>query len=118
MNSTTSMIAEEYRIQQWATDIQACQMRPKDISVAAWCHEHGITKANYYYRLRRVREACLDGVEQTNPAPVFAQLPTGSAVGNLMEPDAIIRFGDCSIEIRNSISADLLEKLLQLIHHA
>ncbi len=56
MNSTTSMIAQEYRIQQWVSDIQACQMRPKDISVAAWCHEHGLTKANYYYRLRRVRE--------------------------------------------------------------
>ncbi|MFT4006157.1 MAG: hypothetical protein QM683_11170 [Lacrimispora sp.] len=57
MNSTTSMIAEEYRIQQWVAGIQACQIRPKDIYVAAWCHEHGITKANYYYRLRRVREA-------------------------------------------------------------
>ncbi len=55
MNSTTSMIAEEYRIQQWAADIQECQTRPKDVSVAAWCHDHGITKANYYYRLRRVR---------------------------------------------------------------
>jgi len=112
------MIAEEYRIQQWAADIQACQMRPKDISVAAWCHEHGITKANYYYRLRRVREACLDGVEQTNPAPVFAQLPTELTVENAMEPDAIIRFGGCSIEIRNSISSELLEKLLRRMHHA
>lgn len=42
MNSTTSMIAEEYRIQQWVAGIQTCQMRPKDIYVAAWCHEHGI----------------------------------------------------------------------------
>ena len=27
---------------------------------AAWCAQHGITKANYYYRLKRVRKACLD----------------------------------------------------------
>lgn len=29
MNSTTSMVAEEYRLQQWATDIKECQTRPK-----------------------------------------------------------------------------------------
>ena len=55
MNSTTNMIAEEYRIQQWAADIHERQMRPKEVSVVVWCHDHGITKANYYYQLRFVR---------------------------------------------------------------
>ena len=37
------------------------------MKVETWCSEHGITKANYYYRLKRVRKACL---EVYNPEPV------------------------------------------------
>ncbi len=59
MNTQTSLVAEQIRLQQWADQIRDCQNRPSDMKVDAWCREHGITKANYYYRLRRVREACL-----------------------------------------------------------
>ena len=43
------------------------------MSVASWCADHGITKANYYYRLRRVREACLGQFQHT--ATTFVELP-------------------------------------------
>ncbi len=38
------------------------------MSVVGWCACHGITKANYYYRLRRVREACLETIREEMPA--------------------------------------------------
>ena len=60
MSTQTSFVAEQFRLQQWANQIKDCQNRPSDMKVDAWCQEHGITKANYYYRLRRVREACLE----------------------------------------------------------
>ena len=59
MSSETTMIAKQCRLREWATQIRDCQSRPSGMSVAGWCACHGITKANYYYRLRRVREACL-----------------------------------------------------------
>ena len=59
MNSQTSLVAEQVRLRQWAAQIQECQSCPADMKVETWCNEHGITKANYYYRLRRVRKACL-----------------------------------------------------------
>lgn len=68
MSSQTSMVAEQVRLRQWATQIQECQNRPADMKVETWCSEHGITKANYYYRLRRVRKACL---EACNPEPAL-----------------------------------------------
>lgn len=55
MNIQTSLVAEQIRLQQWADQIRDCQNRPSDMKVDVWCQEHGITKANYYYRLRRVR---------------------------------------------------------------
>ena len=60
MSSQTSLVAEQVRLRQWAAQIQECQSRPADMKVETWCSEHGITKANYYYRLRRVRKACLE----------------------------------------------------------
>ena len=80
MNTQTSLVAEQIRLQQWAEQIRLqqwadqirdCQNRPSDMKVDAWCREHGITKANYYYRLRRVREACL---ELYDPSPSFVEL--------------------------------------------
>lgn len=71
MNTQTSLVAEQIRLQQWADQIRDCQNRPSDMKVDAWCREHGITKANYYYRLRRVREACL---KICDPSPSFVEL--------------------------------------------
>lgn len=59
MHSETTMTAEQCRLQEWAAQIKDCQNSPADMSVAGWCACHGITRANYYYRLRRMREACL-----------------------------------------------------------
>ena len=50
MSSQTSLVAEQVRLRQWAAQIQECQSRPADMKVETWCSEHGITKANYYYR--------------------------------------------------------------------
>ena len=58
MSSETSVAAEQCRLQEWAAQIRDCQSRPAGMSIVSWCACHGITKANYYYRLRRVRKAC------------------------------------------------------------
>ena len=55
MSSETSMVAASFRLQEWAAQIRECQSRPAGMSVASWCADNGITKANYYYRLCRVR---------------------------------------------------------------
>ena len=47
MNTQTSLVAEQIRLQQWADQIRDCQNRPSDMKVDVWCREHGLTKANY-----------------------------------------------------------------------
>ncbi len=41
---------------------------PPGMSVVSWCACHSITKANYYYRLRRVRKACPEAIQEEMPA--------------------------------------------------
>ena len=67
MSSETTMVAEQYRLQEWAAQIRECQNRPAGMSVVDWCACHGITKTNYYYRLRRVRKACLKDLQGKHP---------------------------------------------------
>lgn len=53
MNTQTSLVAESIRLKQWSEQIRQCQNRPSDMEVDDWCRQQGITRANYYYRLRR-----------------------------------------------------------------
>ena len=122
MNTQTSLVAEQIRLQQWADQIRDCQNRPSDMKVDVWCQEHGITKANYYYRLRRVREACLElcdqalsFVELTTPlegTPVKAS-PTHSSVAAVLYAESGI-----TIDIYNDDSADFLRNLIGVASHA
>ena len=68
MTSQTSIAAKQIRLMEWAEQIRDCQNRPKEMDVAAWCAQHGITKANYYYRLKRIRNA--DGLS----VEIFSEL--------------------------------------------
>ncbi len=68
MSSEATIVATQFRLQEWAAQIRECQNRPAGMSVAGWCTCNGITKASYYYRLRRVREACLETIPQGTAA--------------------------------------------------
>lgn len=50
------------------------------MDVETWCAQNNLTKANYYYRLRRVREVCLGQIQDT-AAPIFVKLPVPDAFG-------------------------------------
>ncbi|WP_251393113.1 IS66 family insertion sequence element accessory protein TnpB [Mediterraneibacter agrestimuris] len=64
MSSETSMVATGFRLQEWAAPNRECQSRQTGMSVASWCADNGITKANYYCRFRRVREVCLKHIQK------------------------------------------------------
>ena len=122
MSSQTSLVAEQVRLQQWAAQIQECQNRPADMKVETWCSEHGITKANYYYRLKRVRKACLEGC---NPEPDFVELPVpatetmSSADFHDVKPAAVLRNArGLSLEIYNHASANIIQGALEVLLHA
>lgn len=122
MSSQTSLIAEQVRLRQWAAQIQECQNRPVDMKIETWCSEHGITKANYYYRLRRVRKACL---EACSPEPAFVELPvpaskTISSVDFLdVKLAAVLRNSrGLTLEIYNHASTDVIRGTMEVLLHA
>lgn len=115
MGSQTSLVAKQCRIQSWAMQIRDCQNRPEDMTVDEWCLQNNITKANYYYRLKCVRHACLDSMESN---PSFIELPapeikTSNERTASFDAAAIIRGANgLSIELHESASAEFLKKLI------
>lgn len=124
MKSQTSLVAQQTRLSEWAEQIRECNNRPQGMTVGDWCQSQGITKANYYWRLRKVREALLSVADST---PAFVELkepepeqsiPTITKEKNSFKVVAIIKKNTYSVEITDQASASFLQNLLEAINHA
>lgn len=122
MGSETSMIAAGFRLQEWAAQIRECQSRPAGMSVASWCADNGITKANYYYRLRRVREACLEHVPREIPTqqivPVGSELLRQGQENGTDQPGLDISVKGFSVHVTGATSMALLAAVLEVLQNA
>jgi len=121
MKSTTSMVATQYRMQDWVEQIKACQDRPVGMKITDWCSINGITKGTYYYRLRKVREACLESLPEEMLPQSVVPVPR-----EIMDPKPIsdvqtgldISANGFSVHVTEGTSLNLLATILQVIAHA
>ena len=122
MSSETTMIAEKCRLQEWAAQIRDCQSRPAGMTVVNWCACHGITKADYYYRLRRVREACLETIQGEISAqqivPVQPRFLHQEPKEFSAQPAVDISIKGCSIHVTEETSMQLLASVLEVVRRA
>lgn len=122
MSSEASMVAAQYRLQEWAAQIKECQSCPAGMSVASWCACNGITKANYYYRLRRVREICLENIQEKMPVQQMVPVETGllqqEQKGGNEYPGLDISAKGFSVHVTESTPMPLLAAVLEVIRDA
>lgn len=121
MKSQTSLVAQQTRLREWAEQIRDCNNRPHGMTVDEWCQGQGITKANYYWRLRKVREELL---KVTDSMPAFAELkaPETTLIENNSSAQpkiaAVIKTDKWSIEITDQASLAFLNTLIGAMNHA
>lgn len=123
MYSETTMVAKQCRLREWAAQIRDCQSRPAGMSVVEWCACHDITKANYYYRLRRVRKACLETIQTKMPAQQVVPVRPGLLQHQEQEdgnpqPGLDISIKGFSIHVTGATSMPLLAEVLRVVQHA
>lgn len=125
MKSQTSLVAQQTRLNQWAEQIRECNNRPQGMTVDDWCLQNGIKRTNYYWRLRKVREALLTAAETTTNAtfvelkePEVAPVPVKPKEDSTPKIVAIIRTNQCSIEITDQASSTFLNSLIGAMNHA
>lgn len=115
MGSTTSLVARQCRLREWAEQIYECNNRPSNLTVKEWCSQHQITVANYYYRLRQVRMACLDHLPEEvsqNIIPVPSELieNISSPLSSCLE----VVVNQACIHVTENTSPELLEMVLRV----
>lgn len=120
MKSHTSLVAQQTRLSEWTDLIRDCQNRPQGIKIDEWCPLHDITKANYYGRFRKVREAYLETAEQTQ---TFVEVTSPAIhpvnVTSEHKISAVIRGRNhFTLEIIEQTSASFLKTLLGVISNA
>lgn len=122
MDKTT----HEVRIANWRSIIEQCQARPEGQSAKQWLADNGISEKNYYYWQRKVRQETYALISSkvtpaADPEPVaFAELPFISPKDGLQSfiPDAVMRRGQIVLELSNTISDRLLDRLMEVAGHA
>lgn len=128
MKSKESQVAVQARLNQWTLQVQDCLNRPKNMAVDEQCEQHNIKKVNYYWRLKRVRQVCLEQVEASSenfielPAPAECQTsrtPVHSYADNHSSTVAVLRTsGDISIEIKEYASFEFVKNLIGVLTNA
>ena len=93
-------IGQEVRLHEWAAQIQSQQQ--SGLNVRSWCAQNGINPKTYYYRLRRVREECVE----VAPAVVPLNVPKQGGSIHIVKNDLQI-----------SLPADIpSDTLVSLVH--
>ena len=123
MSSLTTKAAVQYRLREWPDQIRDCRNRPEGVSVVQWCSQNGITKANYYYRLRRVRKACLEDLPSEAPPQPVVPVPAGLLNSREEPTDAQghgldISVKGFSIHVTEQSSMKLLAEVLEVVRGA
>ncbi len=120
MAEETSLIAQQIRLSQYAAQIRDYQNRPEGMDVTTWCAQHNITKANYYYRLKRVRKMCLDKISDATQS-TFVELQQPEEKGTMSAVNVpVMRIENVrgfSAEIFSSVTPELLNCLVEAFSH-
>ena len=93
------------------------------MSVVDWCASHGITKANCYYRLRHVRQACLENLPPEAPAQQIVPVNTcllqqETQSGNGMQQGLSVSVNGFSIHVTEPTSMPLFAAVLEVVRNA
>ena len=106
MDSYTHKVRRQF----WIEQIRLCN--ESGIPKKEWLRQHGLSQKSFYYWQKKLRMEL--ALEVTKRESVFVQIPdpcskTGSAV---------IHCGNAEIEITDSISDDLLVRILKAVSNA
>lgn len=94
-------------LQEWKARI--LDRQSSGLTVREWCKANGITEGNYYFHLRKVREALL---EEKQVVPLSQQMPDASRVS---AQRICIETGEIRITLPESVSPEQLQAVVQAL---
>ena len=108
-----SEVKREFQLQQWRGMVQ--ERKESGLSVKEWCAGCGITEHVYYYRLRQLRLAACNMLEQAQPVQL-AEVPLAPKEPEQPVPLRLTTRGG-TLEIMDA-NRETLELVLRVMLHA
>jgi len=111
-------ITHEMRLMKWTPIIREC--RNSGMAVRAWCLENNVNEKQFYYWQRRVRGEVFDTLKKTESQSQtnFVQLSVPEDFSRnkpSFKPDMIIHVGNNVLELSNTVSEELILKVLKVM---
>lgn len=101
-------VKKEVKVSKWAEMVR--QRNESGLTVTDWCKENGINLKTYYYRMKRVRQAVCNEIEQHDIVPVEP------IVGTEITAEKIeISVGDVKIFLPDDFNETTLKRLLGVL---
>ena len=121
-------ITHKVRCEQWTNIIKECLA--SGMPKTTWCREHGISDKSFFYWQRILREEAYLTTLEKPLAPAIKEISVPATTdfveikmtdqandsGDSFKPDVVIRRGSVLIEISNTASEELLNKIGGLLH--
>ena len=108
-----SEVKQEYQLQLWSNMIR--ERAESGQSIRSLCRENGISENAYYYRLKKLRQAACQVMEQSGTS-TLAEVPLAPA-SSKSTAQVKITLEHGTVELGN-VGADVLEHILRVLSHA
>ena len=107
MNEIAKM-KKKVKLAQWTEMVRS--RSESGLTVTDWCKENGINFKTYYYRLKRIRQAVHNEIEQHDIVSVELTAGTETTAEKIE-----LSIGDVKISLPDDFSEDTLRRLLGVL---
>ena len=123
----------QHNLKKWAAIIKEC--RSSGMKILQWLEINNISKDQYYYWQKKLKETCIDTFERQ--AATFVELPVTKEVPASIELTvthtvcknddsyfkdnmiaAVIKTNGVTFEITNTATPDFIKNLIEAFNHA
>ena len=116
----------QHNLKKWAAIIKEC--RSSGMKILQWLEINNISKDQYYYWQRKLKETCIDTLERqaatfvelpvTKEVPASTELTVTHTVCKNNSIAAVIKTNGVTFEITNTATSDFIKNLIEAFNHA
>ena len=116
----------QHNLKKWAAIIKEC--RSSGMKILQWLEINNISKDQYYYWQRKLKETCIDTLERqaatfvelpvTKEVPASTELTVTHTVCKNNSIAAVIKTNGVTFEITNTAAPDFIKNLIEAFNHA
>ena len=126
----------QHNLKKWAAIIKECrkeldplaECRSSGMKILQWLEINNISKDQYYYWQKKLKETCIDTFERqaatfvelpvTKEVPISTELTVTHTVCKNDAIAAVIKTNGITFEITNTATPDLIKNLIEAFNHA